>query len=113
MVAVPLQGTPFRSEHSFSFEHKTPFACAVSVVTRGKHCADASDTLCCLLLCYARSDGGDGETAYRAAFTDWKLDGGRVPYGIFQVHRHTPEQSLRWCWAPALVLAVGAMVLRA
>ena len=25
------------------------------------------------------------ETVYRAAFTDWKLDGGRVPYGIFQV----------------------------
>ncbi len=25
--------------------------------------------------------------SYRAAFSDWKLDGGKVPYGIFQVSK--------------------------
>ena len=31
------------------------------------------------------SVGEGNEIAYKAAFTVWKLDGGRVPYGIFQV----------------------------
>jgi hypothetical protein len=34
--------------------------------------------------------------AYRAEFTEWKLDGGKIPYGIFQVRKH-----------PLLVLLCG------
>ncbi len=38
-----------------------------------------------LLLALTCSAQPDGTFAYKANFSDWRLDGGKIPYGIFQV----------------------------
>ena len=42
----------------------------------------------------------DGTFAYRANFSDWRLDGGKVPYGIFQVGLAPLQCSRPWSSAP-------------
>ncbi len=47
---------------------------------RTEHSPDFS-----LLLALTCSAQPDGTFAYKANFSDWRLDGGKIPYGIFQV----------------------------
>jgi hypothetical protein len=61
--------------------------CIVTVVSeccfakaRTEHSPDFSPLID--LTCSAQPDG---TFAYKANFSDWRLDGGKIPYGIFQV----------------------------